>query len=59
MTVFGMYFRLTEIVVSFTEPGQKFIEAWPVVGEILLQHLDIGLIPGIHTAPLHQNNLNF
>ena len=49
---------LTEIIVDFAEPRQKVIEARPVVSDILLQHLDIGLMPDLCTIALHQNDLN-
>ena len=52
-----MYVRLTEIVVSSTEPGQEIVEARSVVSDVLLQHLDIGVVPGIRTAALHQDDL--
>ena len=44
--------------MGFAQPGQKGIKARSVVSEVLLQHLDIGLMPGIGTTALHQNYLN-
>ena len=44
--------------MDFAEPRQKVIEARSMVSDILLQHLDIGLMPDLCTIALHQNDLN-